>query len=175
MHKTQTGMRQSSKSCWHSTRSHCHPRRSWRWLPLRSREGSSFILIACSGNVNQDGSRKVNEVTCVSDQCRKSHSTLALLSSPSTVKHFTILCSQHVSWLHFLPGSQFCNTVWTLSRNLNKEQLYCKSSEKPWWNWACSSTRIALVQCVCRCFNVLPQQCKRRRELGGKGVEGIAK
>lgn len=67
----------------------------------------------------------------------------------------TWLCSQVVSWLHFLPGRQFSSAVWTLPKNWNlkKTQPYCKSSEVSGWIWACSSTRITLDQCVCRCFN----------------------
>lgn len=46
-------------------------------LPLRGTDDSSFILIACSGNVYQHDPAEVSEVTCISDWCRRSHSTPA--------------------------------------------------------------------------------------------------
>lgn len=67
-------------------------------LPLRSWESSSSILIAHSRHVNQGGSRKVNEVTCISDQHR--HHTQQLFSWP----HPVLRSTAHGCALRLSPG-----------------------------------------------------------------------
>lgn len=61
-------------------------------LTLTGTEGSGFILVTCSGNVYQHNPGEVSEVTCISDQCRRSHSPPALtLKQGYETLHNTVL------------------------------------------------------------------------------------